>query len=79
MWYNNHTFDAFSDYIYARDHLLYTDHNEDEIDYYYEDMVRSHFEVPAHFEVTRDYDDNIINFHLNGTGTIVVNAHPAVE
>ena len=79
MWYKNHTFDAFLDYIYVRDHLLYTDHDEDEIYYYYEDMVRSHFEVPTRFEATRDYDDNIINFHLNGTGTIVVNAHPVVE
>jgi len=79
MWLQNHTFDAFLDYIYTRDILLSTEHNEDEIDYYYEDMVRSHFDAPAHFDVTRDDEDNIINFHLNGTGTIVVNAHPAFE
>jgi len=79
MWLREHTFDAFLDYLYARDALCGSEMNLDEIDYYYEDMVRSHFQVPRRFAATRDDDDNIINFNLNGTGTIVVNAHPTVE
>jgi len=79
MWLREHTFDAFLDYLYVRDALYGSEMNLDEIDYYYEDMVRSHFQVPRRFAATRDDDDNIINFNLNGTGTIVVNAHPTVE
>ena len=79
MWLQNHTFDAFMDYLCVRDALCGTVMNDDEVEYYYEDMVRSHFDAPAHFDATWDDDYNIINFHLNGTGTIVVNAHPSVQ
>jgi hypothetical protein len=53
--------------------------DNEEIEYYYEDMVRSHFGVPAHYEAMWDDESDIIGFQLNGTDMITINAHPAVE
>ena len=79
MWLREHTFDAFLDYLYARDLILDTHHQDDDTEYYYEDMVRSHFQVPRRFTATRDDEDNIISFQLNDTDVITVNAHPVIE
>jgi len=79
MWFSGHTFQAFIEYICARDALCGSEFNFDDIEYYYEDMVRSHFQVPGHHEAVLDDDDNIILFQLNGTDTFLVNAHPTIE
>jgi len=79
MWRSGHTFEAFIEYLCARDALFGTEMNFDEIEHYYEDMVRSHFQVPNHHEPVWDEDENITSFQLNGTDTFLVNAHPAVE
>ena len=83
MWLHHHSFEAFLDYLHARDTLLGNPSGDifenEELDYYYEDMVRSHFQVPSHHEPVRDDDDNIISFQLNDTDTFLVNAHPVVE
>ena len=83
MWLHHHSFEAFLDYLHARDILLGNPTGDifdnEELDYYYEDMVRSHFQVPSHYEPVRDDDDNIISFQLNDTDTFLVNAHPVVE
>ena len=79
MWHNGHTIDAFIEYLYVRDALYGSEMNYDEVEYYYEDMVRSHFQVPNHHEPILDDEDNIISFHLNGRDTIIVNAHLTVE
>ena len=79
MWLREHTFDAFLDYLYARDALCGSEMNLDEIEYYYEDMVRSHFQVPNHFITKWDDGENIISFQLNDIDVITVNAHPVVE
>ena len=78
MWLREHTFDAFLDYLCARDALYGSEVNLDEIEYYYEDMVRSHFQVSNHHEPVVDNEDNITSFQLNGRDTIIVNAHPTV-
>ena len=83
MWSKGHTFDAFLDYLCARDTILGNVSGDifdnEELEYYYEDMVRSHFGVPAHYEATWDDDSDIIGFQLNGTDMITINAHPTVE
>jgi len=79
MWLREHTFDAFLDYLYARDALYGSEMNYDEVEYYYEDMVRSHFQVPNHFITKWDDGENIISFQLNDIDVITVNAHPVVE
>jgi len=79
MWRSGHTFEAFIEYLCARDALFGTEMNFDEIEHYYEDMVRSHFQVPNHHEPVWDDEENITSFQLNGTDTFLVNAHPAVE
>jgi hypothetical protein len=79
MWLREHTFDAFLDYLYTRDALYGSEMNLDEIEYYYEDMVRSHFQVPNHFITKWDDGENIISFQLNDIDVITVNAHPVVE
>jgi len=79
MWLREHTFDAFLDYLCARDALYGSEVNYDEVEYYYEDMVRSHFQVSNRHEPVVDIEDNITSFQLNGRDTIIVNAHPTVE
>jgi len=83
MWSKGHTFDAFLDYLCARDTILGKVSGDifdnEELEYYYEDMVRSHFGVPAHYEAMWDEEADIIGFQLNGTDMITINAHPAVE
>jgi hypothetical protein len=53
--------------------------DNEELEYYYEDMVRSHFQVPSHFIAKWDDGENIISFQLNDIDVITVNAHPVVE
>ena len=83
MWLKGHTFGAFLDYLCARDTILGNISDDifdnEELEYYYEDMVRSHFEVPSHYEATWDDEDDIVGFQLNGMDLIIVNAHPTVE
>jgi len=83
MWMKGHTFDAFLDYLCVRDAILGNASGDifdnDEIAYYYEDMVRSHFDIPTHFEAIWDEDSDIIGFQLNGTDMITINAHPSIE
>ena len=83
MWTKGHTFDAFLDYLCARDTIFGNVSGDifdnEEIEYYYEDMVRSHFGVPNHYEPMWDEEASIVAFQLNGTDVITVNAHPIVE
>ena len=83
MWFNDHTFDAFLDYLHVRDMIIGNESGDifdnEELEYYYEDMVRSHFQVPNHFITKWDDGENIISFQLNDIDVITVNAHPVVE
>jgi hypothetical protein len=83
MWTNGHTFDAFLDYLCARDTIMGNMSGDifdnEYLEYYYEDMVRSHFDVPTNFEATWNEEASIIGFQLNGTDMISINAHPVVE
>ena len=68
MWLKNHSFSSFVEVLIVRtllnggteDYVL----NNEYIEYYYEDMVRSHWQIPNHHEAVWD-DHNIINFQLN--------------
>lgn len=68
MWLNSHSFSSFIEVLIVKslmnggtdDYVL----NDEYVEYYYEDMIRSHWQIPNHLEAVWN-DHGIVNFQLN--------------